>query len=67
MVIATSMGATLETAISCQGCIFNMGGENLKIDLVVLDIQDFDVIIGMDFLSLHEAKVDCKNKTMSLL
>ncbi|XP_052197341.1 uncharacterized protein LOC127804509 [Diospyros lotus] len=67
MVIATPMGSTLGTAIGCLGCIFNMGGESLKIDLVVLDIQDFDIIIGIDFLSLHEAKVDCKNKTVKLL
>ena len=46
---------------------FKVGGENLKIDLAVLDIQDFDVVIGMDFLSIHEAKVYCKNKTVSLL
>ena len=44
-----------------------MGGENLKIDLAILDIQDFDVIIGMDFLSVHEDKIDCKNKIVSLL
>jgi len=67
MTIATPMGKTLETAIGCQGCLFKMGEENLKIDLVVLDIQDFDVIIGMDFLSIHEAKIDCKNKAVSLL
>jgi len=67
MVIATPMGTTQETVIGCQVSIFNMGGLNLKIDLAILDIQDFDVIIGMDFLSIHEAKIDCKNKTMSLL
>ena len=61
------MGKTLEITIGYQGCIFDMGGENLKIDLVVLDIQDFDVIIGLDFLSIHEAKIDCKNKPVSLL
>ncbi|XP_052172232.1 uncharacterized protein LOC127788161 [Diospyros lotus] len=66
MVIATPMGSTLRTTVGCRGCIFNMGGENFKIDLVVLDIQDFDIIIGMDFLSLHEAKIDCKSKTVSL-
>jgi len=38
MVIATPVGTTLETAIGYQGCIFSMGGENLKIDLAVLDI-----------------------------
>ncbi|XP_052197382.1 uncharacterized protein LOC127804547 [Diospyros lotus] len=66
MVIATPMGSTLRTTVGCHGCIFNMGGENFKIDLVVLDIQDFDIIIGMDLLSLHEAKIDYKSKIVSL-
>ncbi|XP_052187706.1 uncharacterized protein LOC127798285 [Diospyros lotus] len=66
MVIATPMGSTLRTAVGCRECIFSMGSESFKIDLVVLDIQDFDIIIGMDFLSLHEAKIDCKSKTVSL-
>ena len=67
MVIATPMGTTLEIAVGCQGCNFNIGGENLKIDLAILDIQDFNVIIGMDFLFVHEARIDCKNKMVSLL
>ncbi|XP_052193780.1 uncharacterized protein LOC127802126 [Diospyros lotus] len=66
MVIATPMGSTLRTAVGCRECNFNMGSKSFKIDLVVLDIQDFDIIIGMDFLSLHEAKIDCKSKTVSL-
>ncbi|XP_052198240.1 uncharacterized protein LOC127805518 [Diospyros lotus] len=66
MIIATPMGLILETTVGCQGCKLDMGGESFKINLAVLDIQDFDMIIGMDFLSVHEAKVDCKNKTVSL-
>ena len=53
--------------IGYQGCIFNMGEENLKVDLPILDIQDFTAIIKMDFLSVHEAKIDCKSKIVSLL
>jgi len=38
MIIATPMGKTLETVIGCQGCMLDIGGENLKIDLAILDI-----------------------------
>ena len=53
MVIATPMGTTLETAVGCQECIFSVGGENLRIDLAVLDIQDFDMIIGIVICISH--------------
>ena len=30
--------------------------------MIVLDIQDFDAILGMDWLSKHCAFIDCKDK-----
>ena len=38
----------------------------LSVDLVVLDIVDYDVILGMDFLSKYGATIDCKAKVVSL-
>ena len=37
----------------------------LSADLVILDMIDYDVILGMDFLSKYEATIDCKAKTIS--
>ena len=31
-------------------------------DLVLLDVIDFDVILGMDWLSQHYATIDCRRK-----
>ena len=33
-------------------------------DLVILDMTDYDVILGMDFLSKYGAIIDCKAKTV---
>ena len=32
------------------------------VDLILLDIHDFDVIVGMDWLSRHHAIEDCYKK-----
>ena len=37
----------------------------LSADLVILNMIDYDVILGMDFLSKCEATIDCKAKTVS--
>ncbi|XP_062112898.1 uncharacterized protein LOC133824052 [Humulus lupulus] len=37
-------------------------GRELYVDLIVLDLSDFDVILGMDFLSKYGASIDCKRK-----
>ena len=39
-----------------------IGGQEFMADLILLDIHDFDVILGMDWLSRHHATVDCYRK-----
>ena len=44
-----------------NGCDINLEGKELTIDLVTLIIQHFDVILGMDWLSVNHAIIDCEN------
>ena len=37
-------------------------GRELLADLVLLDVIDFDVIVGMDWLAKHYTTVDCREK-----
>ena len=37
----------------------------LSTDLVILDMIDYYVILGMNFLSKYEATIDCKAKIVS--
>ena len=37
----------------------------LSADLVILDMIDYNVILGMDFLSKYEATIDCKARVVS--
>ena len=32
----------------------------------MLEVDDFDVILGMDFLSRYDASIDCRRKVMSI-
>jgi len=43
-----------------------IGGLELRADLMPLDLYDFDVILGMDWLSKHKAQVDCFTKTVTI-
>ena len=47
----------------CEVCIED---EILLVDLVELEILEFDVILGMDWLSTHHAVLDCFNKVVTL-
>ncbi|XP_072999199.1 uncharacterized protein [Typha latifolia] len=37
-------------------------GKCLPMDLISLEMNDFDVILGMDWLAAHHAIVDCRQK-----
>ena len=39
-----------------------IGGQEFLSYLILLDIHDFDVILGMDWLSRHHATIDCYRK-----
>ena len=41
-------------------------GQEFPTDLVALDMRDFDVVLGMDWLSRHRATLDCYNKEVKL-
>ena len=43
-----------------------IGGQEFPVDLVALDMRDFDVVLGMDWLSLYRATLDCYNKEVKL-
>jgi len=36
-----------------------IGGLELRINLIPLELYDFNLILGMDWLSRHRAQVDC--------
>ena len=40
----------------------NIGDMQFLADLILLDIHDFDVILGMDWLYRHHATMDCYRK-----
>ena len=37
-------------------------GQEFPADLVALDMRDFDVVLGMDWLPRHRATFDCYKK-----
>ena len=43
-----------------------IGGQEFPADLVALDMREFDVVLGMDWLSRHKATLDCYKKEVKL-
>ncbi|KAL0412906.1 UNVERIFIED_CONTAM: hypothetical protein Sradi_1492300 [Sesamum radiatum] len=49
-----------------KGSLMRIGDVNLPVDLVVMDLKEFDVILEMDWLAQHRAVVDCYKKEVMI-
>ena len=50
----------------CKKCPLIIRGHYFPADLMLLPFDVFDVILGMDWLTLHDAIINCKEKVIKL-
>lgn len=43
-----------------------MGGQKFEVTLIPIQIEDFDIILGMDWLFKHHAYIDCRGKCVMI-
>ncbi|GKC60756.1 putative reverse transcriptase domain-containing protein, partial [Tanacetum coccineum] len=55
-----------ETNIVLKGCMLGLLGHPFNIDLMPVELDSFDVIIGMDWLANHHAVTICDEKIMRI-
>ena len=49
----------------CRGCELEILGILLTVDLQVMDISDYDVILGMDWLTAHRVIIDYDSRRIT--
>ena len=60
--VATHLGDfVVVNKIHRDYCVM-IGYKEMTVDLVLLDLQNFDVILGMDMIDSYHASVDCFGK-----
>ena len=50
----------------CPCCEIEIVGHKLYANLIPFELGEFDVILGMDWLSEYDARIDCKRKRVML-
>jgi hypothetical protein len=65
MLVSTPLGKQLGSKIHYKDYEIGLGGVILTRDLICLSIKDYDAILGMDWLSRHYARIDCKRKLVN--
>ncbi|GJR71311.1 putative reverse transcriptase domain-containing protein [Tanacetum coccineum] len=59
-------GRTLETNTMLRGCTLGLLGNPINIDLMPINLDRFDVIIGMDWLAKNHAVIVCDEKIVRI-
>jgi hypothetical protein len=64
VVVSTLLGRRVDSKICYEDCEVRLGNVVLAVDLIYLPMDDFDIILGIDWLSWHYTCVDCKRKAV---
>ncbi|GJY31028.1 reverse transcriptase domain-containing protein [Tanacetum coccineum] len=60
--VELSDGKSLTTNTILRGCTLNLQNHLYKINLLSIELGSFDVVVGMDWMAEHHAKVVCYEK-----
>ena len=63
--VSTPLGVRVRIDQICRNCDLEIFGILLTMDLRVMDISDFDVILGMDWLMAHRVVIDCERRRVT--
>ena len=63
--VSSPLGVRVRIDQICRDCELEISGILLTVDLRVMDISNFDVIHGMDWLTAHRVVIDCDRRRVT--
>ena len=65
MYVSSTLGIRARIGMICHGCELEISGILLTVDLRVMDISEFAVILGMDWLIAYRVVIDCERRRVT--
>ncbi|RVW83324.1 Retrovirus-related Pol polyprotein from transposon 17.6 [Vitis vinifera] len=66
LLIESLMGKNSRVDRICKGCVITLADRALKVDLRILDMTGYDVILGMNWLTVYKALLDYHRRRIIL-
>ena len=63
--VSSPLGIRARIGMICRGCELEISGILLTMDLRVMDMSEFDVILGMDWLTSCRVVIDCERRRVT--
>ena len=58
--VSSPLGIRARIGMICRGCELEISGTLLTVDLRIMDMSEFDVILGMDWLTTYRIVINCE-------
>ncbi|XP_078148594.1 uncharacterized protein LOC144544050 [Carex rostrata] len=62
--VRTPLGSTTKIAKICRNLKIRIDGRDLLADMLVMDISEYDALLGIDWLTRHVATIECLRHTV---
>ena len=63
--VSSPLGVRTRVVMIGLGCELEISGTLLTLDLRIMDMSMFDVILGMDWLTVYEVVIDCERRRVT--
>ena len=63
--VSSPLGIRARIGMICRGCELEISGTLLIVDLRIMDMSEFDVILGMDWLTDYRVVIDCERRRVT--
>ena len=63
--VSSSLGIRARIGMICHDRKLEISGTLLTVDLRVMDMAEFDVILGMDWLTAYRVVIDCERRRVT--
>ena len=63
--VSSPLGIRARIGMICRGFELEISGTLLTVDLRIMDMSEFDVILGMDWLTAYKVVIDCERRRVT--
>ena len=65
--VSSPLGIRARIGMICRGCELEISGTLLTVDLRIMEMSEFDVILGKDFLIAYRVVIDCECRRVTAI
>ena len=63
--VSSPLGTKARLGMICRGCELEISGTLLIVDLRIMEMSEFDVILGLDWLTAYKVVIDCERNRVT--